>query len=231
LFYGYKTDGVIQNTAQLNSLTRFDGTAVGDINYVDVNSDGVINEKDQTFIGDPNPDFTYGMNNTLSWGPWSFNIFLAGSYGNDVYNLLRSKLEGMDADGLNMLSTVLDYAKVVDDGNGGKMVENSNTNMPRPNTTANGKEDANTVSDRYIEDGSFLRIQNVGLSYTLPKRYTDKMKMSNFRVSFNVQNVATFTKYSGLNPEVANSNAICQGVDAGSYPLPRQFVVGLNFDF
>lgn len=231
LFYGYKTDGIIQNTAQLNSIKRADGTEVGDINYVDVNSDGKIDVNDQTFIGDPNPDFTFGMNNTLSWGPWSFNIFLSGSYGNDVYNLLRSKLEGMDRLSVNMLTTVLDYAKVVDDGNGGKMVENSNTNMPRPNSTANAKDDANVVSDRYIEDGSFLRIQNVGLSYTLPKRFTDKMKMSNFKVSFNVQNVATFTKYSGMNPEVANSSAICQGIDAGSYPLPRQFVVGLNFDF
>lgn len=229
LFYGYKTDGVIQNTEQLNSLTRFEGSAVGDVNYVDVNSDGKIDVDDQTFIGDPNPDFTFGMNNTLSWGPWSLNLFLSGSYGNDVYNLLRSKLEGMDAEGINMLTTVLDYAKVVDDGNGGKKVENSNTNMPRPSSTVNG--DANTVSDRYVEDGSFLRIQNVGLSYTLPKRFTDKMKMSNFKVSFNVQNVATFTKYSGMNPEVANSSAIRQGIDAGSYPLPRQFVVGLNFDF
>ncbi len=231
LFYGYKTDGIIQNTQQLNAVKRFDGTDVGDINYVDINSDGKIDESDKTFIGDPNPDFTFGMNNTLSWGPWSFNIFIAGSYGNDVYNLLRSKLEGMDRSNINQLSTVLDYAKVVTNADGTKYVENSNTNMPRPNSTANGSDDANTVSDRYVEDASFLRIQSVGLSYTLPKRCTEKMHMSNFKLSFNVQNVATFTNYSGMNPEVSNSSAILQGVDAGGYPLPRQFVVGLNFDF
>lgn len=231
LFYGYKTDGIIQNTEQLNKVKRFDGTDVGDINYVDVNSDGKIDEQDKTFIGDPNPDFTFGMNNTLSWGPWSFNIFIAGSYGNDVYNLLRSKLEGMDRQNVNQLATVLDYAKVETLDNGTKRVVNSSTNMPRPNSTANGNDDANTVSDRYIEDASFLRIQTVGLSYTLPKRYTDKMHLSNMKVSFNVQNVATFTGYSGMNPEVSNSSAILQGVDAGGYPLPRQYVIGLNFDF
>ncbi len=231
LFYGYKTDGIIQNTEQLNKVSRFDGTDVGDVNYVDINSDGKIDENDKTFIGDPNPDFTFGMNNTLSWGPWSFNIFIAGSYGNDVYNLLRAKLEGMDRSNTNQLATVLDFARVVTNEDGTKYVENSNTNMPRPNSTANGKDDANTVSDRYVEDASYLRIQTVGLSYTLPKRYTDKMHLSNFKVSFNVQNVATFTGYSGMNPEVSNSSAIRQGIDVGGYPLPRQFVLGLNFDF
>ncbi len=231
LFYGYKTDGIIQNTAQLESVSRFDGTDVGDINYVDINSDGKIDNNDKTYIGDPNPDFTFGMNNTFSWGPWSLNIFLAGSYGNDVYNLLRSKIEGMDRAGVNQLATVLDYARVVTAEDGSKYVENSNTSMPRPNTTANGKDDANTISDRYIEDGSFLRIQNIGLSYTLPKQHVEKMHLSNFRVSFNVQNVATITNYSGMNPEVSNKSAIFQGVDVGGYPLPRQFVLGLNFDF
>ena len=231
LFYGYKTDGIIQNTEELEKVQRFAGTDVGDFNYVDINSDGKINDEDKTFIGDPNPDFTFGMNNTVSWGPWSLNVFIAGSYGNDVYNLLRSKLEGMDRYEINQLSTVLDYARVITNEDGTKYVENSNTNLPRPNSKANGGDEANTVSDRYIEDGSFLRIQNVGISYTLPKRYTEKMHMSNFKVSFNVQNVATFTGYSGMNPEVSNSSAIFQGVDLGGYPLPRQFVLGLNFDF
>ena len=231
LFYGYKTDGIIQNSNQLAEYSRFDGTDVGDINYVDINSDGRLDDNDKTFIGDPNPDFTFGMNNTLSWGPWSFNIFISGSYGNDVYNLLRSKLEGMDRSGVNQLTTVLDYARVRTNEDGTKYVENSNTNMPRPNSSASGGDDANTVSDRYIEDGSFLRIQNIGLSYQLPKRYTEKMHLSNMKVSFNVQNVATFTGYSGMNPEVSNSSAIFQGVDLGGYPLPRMFVFGLNFDF
>ena len=231
MFFGYKTNGIIQNEDQLTQVTRFDGTDVGDINYVDVNSDGKLDSNDMTFIGDPNPDFTFGMNNTLSWGPWSLSIFIAGSYGNDVYNLLRSKIEGMDRSGVNQLKTVLDYAHVETGLDGKKYVVNSNTNMPRPNSTANGGDEANTISDRYVEDASYLRIQNIGISYNLPRRYTEKMHMNNFKVSFNVQNVATFTGYSGMNPEVSNSTSTCQGVDLGGYPLPRQFVLGLNFDF
>ncbi|MBR0503274.1 MAG: TonB-dependent receptor [Paludibacteraceae bacterium] len=245
LFYGYKTDGIIQNTAQLKGydknatiapdaeaiLQRFDGTDVGDYNYVDINSDGKIDVNDKTFIGDPNPDFTFGMGNTLTYGPWSLSIFVAGTYGNDVYNLLRSKIESMDRFGVNQLNTVLDYARVVTNPDGTKYVENSNTNMPRPNSTANGGEDAQTISDRYVEDGSFLRIQNIGLSYNLPKNALEKIKMSNMRITFNVQNIATFTKYSGMNPEVANGSAIAQGIDLGGYPLPRQYVLGVNFEF
>ena len=245
LFYGYKTDGIIQNTAQLKGydknatiapdavaiLQRFDGTEVGDYNYVDINSDGKIDVNDKTFIGDPNPDFTFGMGNTFSYGPWSLSVFLAGTYGNDVYNLLRSKIESMDRFGVNQLTTVLDYARVVTDANGQQYVENSNTNMPRPNSSANGGEDAQTISDRYVEDGSFMRIQNISLTYKVPSKALEKIKISNMRVSFNVQNIATFTKYSGMNPEVANGSAIAQGIDVGGYPLPRQYVLGVNFEF
>lgn len=236
MFWGFKTDGLIQNTEQLELLKRASSTGVGDINYVDINSDGVLDENDKTFIGNPNPDFTFGFGNTLSWGPWSLNIALTGSYGNDVYNLLRSKLEGMDRGGINQLRTVLDCARVVDDvdadGNVvGKKIENSSTNMPRPNSVADGGNAANVISDRYVEDASYIRIQSIGLSYAVPQQFVQKMKMNSMNVSFNVQNVATFTKYSGLNPEVPSSSAINQGIDMGGYPLSRSFVVGLNFNF
>lgn len=231
MFWGYKTDGIIKDTKQLNEYERLTSTGVGDINYLDINGDKVIDQNDKTFIGDPNPDFTFGMDNSFSWGPWSLSVFLAGSYGNDVYNLMRSKLEGMDQNNANQLVTVLDYAKVVENPDGTLYVENANTNMPRPNSVCDGGSDANNISDRYVEDGSYLRFQNVSIGYTVPKRYTDKLRLSNLRVNFNVQNVATITNYSGLNPEVSNRRAIEQGIDVGSYPLPRMFVIGLNFDF
>ncbi len=236
MFWGFKTDGLIQNTEQLNELKRASSTDVGDINYVDLNGDGVIDENDKTFIGDPNPAFTFGFGNTLTWGPWSLNIFLSGSYGNDVYNLLRSKLEGMDRGGVNQLRTVLDCARVVDDvdadGNVvGKKIENASTNIPRPNSVSDGGNAANVISDRYVEDASYLRIQSIGLSYNVPQEFIKKMKLNSMSVSFNVHNVATFTKYSGLNPEVPSVNAINQGIDMGSYPLSRSYVIGLNFNF
>lgn len=230
MFYGYKMDGIIQNTQQLLETGRTDAS-VGDVNYVDLNGDGKFTDADKTFIGDPNPDFTFGMDNRFSWGPWSLSLFIAGSYGNDVYNLMRSKLEGMDANNKNQLTTVLDYARVVTNPDGTQYVENANTNMPVSGSEAMGGADANTISSRYVEDGSYLRFQNVSIAYTVPKRYTDKLHLSNLRVSFNVQNLGTITKYSGLNPEVPNESAIKQGVDKGGYPLPRTYVFGLNFDF
>lgn len=231
MFYGYKMDGIIQNTQQLLETGRKDAS-VGDVNYVDLNGDGKLDPKeDYTFIGDPNPDFTYGMNNSFSWGPWSLSLFIAGSYGNDVYNLMRSKLEGMDANNINQLATVLDYARVETNPDGTQYVVNSNTNIPIPGSETMGAKDANTVSSRYVEDGSYLRFQTVGIAYTVPKRYTDKLHLSNLRINFNVQNLGTITKYSGLNPEVPNESAIRQGVDKGTYPLPRTYVIGLNFDF
>ncbi len=230
MFWGYKADGVIKDTKQLLETGRKDAS-VGDVHYVDLNGDGKLTEADKTFIGDPNPDFTFGMNNSFSWGPWSLNLFIAGSYGNDVYNLMRSKLEGMDQNNSNQLATVLDYARVVTNPDGTQYVENANTNMPVPGSEAMGGADANTISSRYVEDGSYLRFQTVGIAYTVPKRYTDKLHLSNLRINFNVQNLGTITNYSGLNPEVPNASAITQGVDKGAYPLPRTYVIGLNFDF
>jgi hypothetical protein len=96
---------------------------------------------------------------------------------------------------------------------------------------AEGRNVANVISDRYVEDASYVRIQSIGLSYTVPYEAVKKIGLHNMRVSFNVQNVATFTNYSGLNPEVPNISAINQGVDTGSYPLSRSYVIGLNFDF
>ncbi|MBO4805427.1 MAG: hypothetical protein J5554_05255, partial [Paludibacteraceae bacterium] len=235
LFYGYKTDGVIQNTAQLNEKTRATGTRVGDLNFVDVDGNGTIDENDMTIIGDPNPDFTFGLGNSLTLGNpktngvWSLSIFFSGSYGNDVFNLLRMSLDGMDEAGLNYSKDVLDYAVVKTNEDGTQYVENAGTDMPRPTTEAG--QNCTVVSDRYVEDGSFLRLQNVALSYTFPTKWTEKMHLSNLKLSANVQNVYTFTSYTGYNPEVACTSPIQQGVDFASYPSPRMFVFGLSLDF
>jgi len=236
MFYGYKTNGLIQNTAQLNEKVRTAGTEVGDIDYQDLNGDGAIDSKDRTFIGDPNPDFTFGFGNSVSYGNaessgvWSLSVFLNGSYGNDVFNLLKMNLEGLDETGVNYLSSAKNYARVkTNPDTKEQYIENAETDIPRPNT--NAQINATVVSDRFVEDGSYIRIQNVALSYTFPKKWTEKMYLSNLKLSANVQNVYTFTDYSGYNPEVANSNVMKQGIDFGSYPSPRMFVFGLNLDF
>lgn len=221
LFYGYEVLGVVQNQAQAdeyNARTKRKAQ-VGDLMFSD----------NQTFIGDPNPDFTCGLNNTLSYGPWSLGIQLNASYGNDVYNLLRMRLEGMNDRWVNQLADCVDFAKIEKDADGKEFVTNPGTSIPRPdNKDSNGN--CKTVSDRYVEDGSFLKIQNVSLSYSLPQAVNDKLHISGLRVSANVQNVYTFTKYSGYDPENPGS-AIRQGVDEGRYPSPRQYSLGLSFNF
>ena len=195
------------------------------------------------FIGDPNPLFTGGIGNTFTYGPWSLTIFFTGSYGNDVFNMTKMKTEGMDSEWVNQTTSVKDFARVVAvpeldfvDANGNDVkyykVENSNTSMPRPDT-----EDANgnvgKISDRYVEDGSYIRLQNISLTYTLPAAVNKKLHINNLRVTANAQNVYTFTKYSGYDPEVmdATRGVLGQGVDTGRYPSPRMYSLSLGFEF
>ena len=233
MFWGYKVNGVIEQEWQLDpeqgGAARENKAEVGDLNFVDRNGDGIINGKDKDWIGDPNPDFTGGFGNTLTYGPWSFTIFLSGSYGNDVYNLLRTKLEGQESASRNQLTSVKDFARVATDAEGKKYVVNSGTSIPRPNTA--GTANLNEASEHFVEDGSFIRIQNISLAYRFPKIWTDRIKINDLRLSANVQNVYTFSKYSGYNPEVSNANVLTQGIDTGSYPVPRTYTMNLSFNF
>ncbi len=236
-FWGYKTYGIIQNTDELLDLQSQGrteiGTQVGDI----------IFSEDMTWIGDPNPTFTAGLGNTFSYGPWSLTVYLTCSYGNDVFNMTKMQLEAAKSAWVNQMTEVKDFARVVNnpdkdivmpDGQTIKYYEvvNSNTSIPRPDT-----EDANgnvgKISDRYIEDGSYLRIQNVSLSYSLSPEINRKLHINNLKLTANVQNVYTFSNYSGYDPEVVNlgKGVIGQGVDTGRYPSPRIYSLGLNFEF
>jgi len=147
-----------------------------------------------------------------------------------VYNLLRTKLEGQEKPYSNQLNSVKDYARVVEDENGKRYVENSNTNIPRPNTRG-GQINLNDPSDHFVEDGSYIRIQNIALSYRFPKRWMDKININDLKLTANVQNIYTFSNYSGYNPEVANANVLKQGIDKGSYPAPRMYTFNLSFNF
>jgi TonB-linked SusC/RagA family outer membrane protein len=230
LFWGFKTDGLIQNEEQLNEVDRMAGTDVGDLNYVDVNNDGKIDVEDMTFIGDPNPKFTGGIGNTFTYGNWSLTIFLTGSYGNEAYNLMRNMLEGQNTMGQNYLNTVKNYARVELDENGQKYIVNSGTNIPRPNNRGE-TINLNAPCSHFVEDASFLRIQNIALAYRFPRQWTDKISINDLRLTANMQNVYTFTNYSGYNPEVGNSDVLRQGIDTGSYPIPRMYTFSLSFNF
>ncbi len=212
------------------------GAWIGDYIFADLNKDGVIDNNDATFIGNPEPKFTYGIGNTFSWKGLDLTIFLSGSYGNDVLNYNRRFIEDPRANS-NLLRSVLDYAKITKiDPNGpddyrNLHVSGGHPRMPRISaSSANGNT---RVSDLYIEDGSYLRIQNISLSYTLPAQWTRSLAADQIRIYANLQNVYTFSKYSGYDPEIGYmyGDALMSGLDYGRYPSPRMYTFGLNVSF
>lgn len=230
LFYGYETDGLFQTIDQLyaspirsgNSRDAKNGTYLGDIRFKDNNKSGSIEGDDRAIIGNPNPKFTFGFTNNLSWHNFDASVFLTGSYGNDIFNYTRVWGEAMTATSGNQMATVKDRWTF----------ENTNTSMPR---YANGDPNENSgISNRFIEDGSYLRIQNITLGYNFTNILRTRLKgISRFRAYVSVQNLYTFTNYSGYDPEVGpvNGNVFLNGIDLGRYPVPRTVTGGLNVEF
>lgn len=230
-FFGLVTNGLFRSQADLNaSMPQFgyaikpEETWLGDIRFKDVSGpngkpDGVIDASDITFIGSPLPKFTYGLTNTFSFKGFDASIFLQGSYGAKIFNFLRWQLEKMDNAFYNQLRTVKDrYTDA-----------NTNGSLPRfTNTNVNNVY----MSDRYVESGSYLRIQNITLGYRIPARILNKAKVSNVRLYMSIQNLHTFTDYSGYDPEVGafNNNIRLMNVDAGHYPNPRSITFGANIE-
>lgn len=214
VFYGYVTDGIFQTQAEVNSHAFQEAsTAPGDIRFKDLNNDGVINENDRTVIGDPNPDWLFSMVNTFSWKGFDLSVYLQGVAGNDIFNANSISNEGMSS-AHNQTASVK-YRWV---GYG------TSTVMPRavygdPNHNAR-------ISDRFVEDGSYLRLKNITLSYTFPAKWTQRISVDNARIYLSCENVATLTRYSGFDPEVG-----INGIDGNRYPISRTFSLGVNFNF
>ena len=253
MFYGYVTEGLFQDQADIlahavqvpdqadsrkNLVDKRAGVWIGDVKFKDLNGDGVINTQDQTIIGNPNPDFTFGFNNTLRYGAFDLNIFFNGSYGADILNYSRVLIEGMTNVYSNQAATVFDRAQYAYRDPSGSDLDPANVYLanpggdtPRPTTTDNNRN--NRMSDRFIEDGSYLRLQHVRLGYTLPAHLTQKVRVQKLRLYVSGQNVKTFTKYSGYDPEIGafNQDPLLQNADMGRYPTPRVFTFGIDADF
>ena len=237
-FYYKDAQGVVRQTAIPEGSTISEsGTWIGDYIFEDVNKDGVINNQDCTFIGDPQPDFTYGIGNTFSWKGFDLSIFFNGSYGNDVLNMTRREIDDVRTNS-NLLASAADYAKIgvidpnlPDDDFRNLYVTNPSSRLPR--ISASQTNANNRVSDLYVEDGSYIRLQNISLSYTLPKSLVTKLKLQNVKVYVNLQNVYTWTNYSGYDPEVGSmyGDALLTGLDYGRYPSPRIYTFGMNISF
>lgn len=261
-FYGYVCDGVYKDYDDLlNSpkpekypadgvFNRTNTVWVGDLKYKDLSGpdgkpDGVINEYDKTNIGSPMPDFTFGWTNTFRYKNFDLSVFINGSYGNKVFNYLGMKLTHMNSAWINQLNTITDRAQLVPVdankvyANGGKWyddvtnvtVANSATSIPR--ASIQDPNDNDRVSDRYVEDGSYIRLKNITFGYTFPKNMIKKVGLENLRVYANIQNLLTLTKYDGYDPEIGVSTASANvyGLDNGRYPSPTVYSFGLNVSF
>lgn len=210
---------------------------VGDYIFEDLNGDGVIDEQDRTYLGNPEPKFSYGFNNTFTYKGFDMNIFINGVYGNKLVNLFRQDFTNPMRNS-NLLKEVTGIAHVeLIDPTQPEEIWNVHVSNPESATvqrlnTADGN-DNNRMSSRFVEDGSYLRIKNISLGYTFPQKWTRKWHIENLRVYMNIQNAFTFTKYKGYDPEVGayNYNVLLRGVDYARYPSQRIYTVGLNLSF
>ncbi len=214
-FYGYKTDGLFQSQAEISKSAIQPNAHPGDIRFVDVNKDGKIDDNDRTKIGDPFPKFTIGWSFSVDFKGFDLNTFVYASVGNDVYRAYERNLNYT-----NKFRGVL--ARWTGEGT------TNDANNPRFSFK---DENLNTrASDRYIEDGSFVKIKNIQLGYTLPSSVYQNKIFSRIHVYAQVKNAYTFTKYTGFDPEISGG-ILNSGVDRGAYPQARTYSIGIDFKF
>jgi len=231
-FYGFLVDGIfaseqdIKNSPNQGIAVAPKGTWIGDIKYKDISGpngvpDGIIDSFDQTFIGNPNPKFTFGFTNNFTYKSFDLSIFLQGSYGAKILNFTKLLTEGSYNSYNNQSVNVLTNRFSANNPSG---------SLPRYNEW---HENNRRLSDRFIEDGSYIRLQTVSLGYNLPTRLINKAKIASARIYFSGQNIYTLTNYSGYDPELGsfNNNALFSNVDNGNYPNPRTYTIGANITF
>ncbi len=241
----YRVGTVVSNSSAKNLLT-----SIGDLLFKDLNGDGIIDESDKTYLGNGLPAYTFGWNNTVTWKQWGLSVFLYGSVGNKVFNWTRRRMDdpslATSGAAWNKYTRTADYARwAYRDGNSGNqdvwnvyVAPGAEASIPRidnQNSNYNSR-----ISDRYVEDASYLRVKNITLSYNVPKKLIKKYYLSDLRLSFNVQNVVTLTGYTGYDPEVGSQNGqysmtgqgmLMFGVDTGRVPAPRSFIFGVEATF
>jgi TonB-linked SusC/RagA family outer membrane protein len=250
-FYGFVVEGMFNEASDFEGaalpaggdgkplpINYINGVWVGDLKYKDLNGDGIITEKDMTQLGSPIPKFQYGLTNTVTYKGFDLTLFVNGNYGNKIFNYNRVKQEDPAANFTGLLATTNDFARIRMYDPAGSISDINNVYVENAGTTVPGIRRAgdpnqNTrVSSRFVEDGSFLRMKNVVLGYTVPANFATRLHLSSLRVYTNVQNLFTITNYSGFDPEVGASilpgSPLLYGFDWGRYPTPRVFTAGLN---
>ncbi len=213
-FYGFKTDGIFQTQEEINAYPHMDGVQPGDFRFVDINGDGKISDLDRTYLGSPIPKFIFGFNFDMGYKGFDFSLSIQGQTGNKIFNAK----EVVRPDLYNFEKHVLDRWT----GPG--------TSNTEPAHHKNDEYNYNP-SDYFIYDGSFLRIRNVVLGYTLPGKWTNKAYVQKLRLYVKVDNLHTFTKFTGYTPEIGSDDALGQGIDTGIYPVTSVYSVGINLTF
>ena len=219
-FYGFIIDGIFQTQAEVDNHAvqvpgndPYNRTSAGDIKFRDLNNDGVINDLDRAFTGNPNPTFIFALNNSFTFKGFDLSLFLQGVAGNKIFNANRLYTEAMSV-AQNQTTETLDRWTG----------EGTSNSMPR--AIFNDPNKNTRPSDRYVENGSYLRIKNLTLGYTLPASLTEKAHLSSVRVYASGLNMYTFTEYTGFDPEVGTS-----GIDNNVYPVTATYSFGVNIGF
>lgn len=223
LFYGYDYAGVYQGGALPAGTATIPGGVAGDPLFLDLDGNGDITNDDRKVIGNPNPDFTFGITNSFTYKNFDLNIFFQGSQGGEIFNMTNVQLNNGDA------NTTYDYY------NSAWTAANPNTDQPRV-----GNNSSREISSRFVEDGSYVRLKNLAIGYTFPVELVEKLGIERLRISASAQNLLTFTSYSGLDPEVnyfgssgnnnTSSNTV-RGFDFGNYPTVRSVSFSLSAKF
>ncbi|PUV24755.1 SusC/RagA family TonB-linked outer membrane protein [Sphingobacterium athyrii] len=216
-YYGFKTNGIFQNQAEIDQSGQT-GAVPGDLRFVDVNKDGIISSSDRTYIGDPFPDLSYGFTLGADYKNFDLKVLAQGTIGNDIMNIVK----------IDMKSGVGWY-------NAPKELLNDAWSPTNPSQSqfkiSSSNQNNLQISDWLVEDGSYLRIKSIQLGYSLPSPTLERLQLKGLRVWAGAYNLFTFTKYSGLDPEIGNSSPLNMGVDQGYYPVAKSWMLGLNLSF
>ncbi|MEH6307563.1 TonB-dependent receptor [Olivibacter sp. CPCC 100613] len=226
-YYGYQVIGIFQNQAEIDQNASFADSKPGQFRFADVNGDGQLSVDDRTVLGNPQPDYIFGITNTLRYKNVELSFLIQGVQGNEIMHLGRRFYANFagTANGLKEMNNRWRSPENPGDG----ITPRANRDLSRyssSNASAN-------ISSTHIEDGSFIRLRNISLAYNLPSHLLEKWKLRNVRIYAQAQNLFTITNYTGYNPEVSVSgiNALTPGVDYGGYPIPKTFTLGLNLGF
>jgi hypothetical protein len=211
---------LFQSATEVSSSATQDGAAPGYFKYQDTDGDGAITPADRVFIGNPNPKFTYGINLGLSYKNFDLSTFLYGSYGNDIFNWNSWWIDFWPSfQGQKSKDLLYDSWTT----------SNPNARVPKATNTSNFSTNTE-VSSFYIEKGSYMRMKNLQLGYTIPESVVSKVNIKSLRVYIQAVNLFTVTKYTGLDPELGGDDRAF-GSDTGNYPLVKQMLFGLNVSF